>query len=250
MTDKMTKALENFDTAQSKASAAQTARDAAVAEYVRNPSDATSDAARTAMRSVDDAQRDLELATALRDAVVSEARAAELAAVRAELAKREAAFNPIDMLTDSDRELAVEIGLLSDRLHSSLVAKQSAIFAEHDAINELRRRTGIPMSNRPSDQTDAAARECARLAWAAQSGSDWKSGVGFFVPPMFAASVAGGTSWNDVRQNVGELADALVARVEARRSAPAKASKTGAVVAKVAATTGVLAMLGTLLAGG
>jgi hypothetical protein len=136
---------------------------------------------------------------------------------------------------DEARELAVEVGMLSARLHTLVVGRQASIYEAHDALSDLRRRVGAQAPDRPSSRVDAALTDLVRLSWAAQKSSGWEGGCGHFANAMFVARLGSSTSMGSVAAELGGEVDRLRKRVSARTT-PAKTS------AALAATAAVVAM--------
>ena len=233
--DVVAKYLDRVDAAKAAA-----ARDEAAC--TEDPSEKNMAKAKASRHAVEDAERDLELAQRHASTASAEVAAAELQSITAEIALRESTRELF--IDDEARAAAVEIGTLSASLHDRLMARETAMRAEHEELQALRRRVGLPTEPWQSPWANEPLKELVRLSWAAQGDSSIERGGGHFAPPELVLDLIRSSSRVTAVQQYGEEAKALAQRVAARRSTSDK----GKSLAKAA--VGTLAAIAALTVSG
>jgi hypothetical protein len=251
------RAAEVVAKAQAAVDAAQSAVNAADDTCVAEPTEKAFAKARDARRQLDETTRDLDLARSHAAKVEGEIVAAEHAAIRAEIARRESCLT--QTVDDEARLLAVEIAAIAVKLQRHTMRRADDRRAEIEALNTLRARVGQPQQEVPWDHAlvGAAVTELGELGLSAQVQLGVRSDgrINKMIPfwqtcGVLNEFVAGHNyEWSsgDGRQDHADrvIADAakLLERVDARRGGDI--SRTIASVAKAAAvgTLGVIAAL-------
>lgn len=137
----VSRVLASFTAAKADSAEATTA-------CAENPSEENFSKARDARRTLDDCERDLALVRQHAIKVQSEVDANERAAIAAEIARREAALTVV--VDDEALEGAVDLVVRSLEQRRRLEARVAQRRAEVAALNDLRRRVGVPPEEVPT----------------------------------------------------------------------------------------------------
>lgn len=162
------RAAEVVSNRQTKADAAREHLGKVEVACIDDPTESHFTNAKEARRLLDDAERDLALAQSHATKVEGDIVAAEQEAIRKEISKYPAPHDAL--ITDEERLLAVEIGMLSARLVQRLEELLCRRIEERTMANGLMDRIGEPAPHVPSreDLRRPAVEELAELGLSAQ----------------------------------------------------------------------------------